>query len=168
MERSQEDVLEEVRRDGTALQDAPEWCRNDHEIVLTAVQQDGWALQWAAEACRSDREIALTAVRNKSWAMKWVADDLVEDESFASDAKQECFILKLTLLSGRYTYVCEHYAEEVRKESILRMSCRKLGLEYCDTMKLLHGTQEVPAEAEVSSWPGIRPAGQVTEYLLVV
>eukprot|EP00971_Amphidinium_carterae_P298453 5930186-Amphidinium_carterae.1 len=56
-----ESVLDEVKRNGYALQYLDEVWRSDHEVVLTAVQANGYALQFAAEALKGDREIVLTA-----------------------------------------------------------------------------------------------------------
>mmetsp|Transcript_42238 Transcript_42238/g.76553 ORF Transcript_42238/g.76553 Transcript_42238/m.76553 type:complete len:198 (-) Transcript_42238:23-616(-) len=196
MERSREDVLNEVRKDWRALQDAPEqcrsdpeivlaaltqnglalqWaaesCRSDHEIVRTAVQQlgDGLALQWAAEACRSDREIASTALKNSfvGSAIQVVADELLEDDTFAPEVKCEYFILKVTVLSGRHTYYCAHPGWDTKDQDVLQACCARLGLEHRENMKLLHGTEEVQAGSRVLEWPGIQPVGVVTEYQLV-
>mmetsp|Transcript_49190 Transcript_49190/g.90737 ORF Transcript_49190/g.90737 Transcript_49190/m.90737 type:complete len:174 (-) Transcript_49190:104-625(-) len=173
MEWNREDVLIAVRQDGRALQHAPECCRSDPEIVLAAMQQNGQPLQWAAESCRSDREIAQTAVQNSflGLAIQWVADELVEDASFAADVKQHCYILKVTLLSGRHTYCFmrrDVLSFVTPLEDVLRDCCQKLGLEYRNTMRLLHGSEEVPADVKIHQWPGLRPTGEVTEYQLVI
>mmetsp|Transcript_50280 Transcript_50280/g.92930 ORF Transcript_50280/g.92930 Transcript_50280/m.92930 type:complete len:203 (-) Transcript_50280:60-668(-) len=202
MERGRDEVLEAVRQDARALQDAPESCKSDHEIVLTAVKRDGMALQWAAEGCRSDREIVLTAVKQtgnaiewageactndpeialtawqrwRGWgssALEWVGDELWEDHSFLRRERRGLEILKVTLLSGRRTYVVierslYRFAGLPAKRYVVEQCCRRLGLEYSASMKLLHGSEEVPADVEVDYWPGIQHGGQVSEYQLVV
>eukprot|EP00971_Amphidinium_carterae_P014903 294318-Amphidinium_carterae.1 len=98
-------VLAAVQQDGRTLQYATEALRADREVVLAAVQQDGCALQYATEALRADREVVLLAVQPYPYVVQYAADCLLEDPTFATDAKRWHHLLKLTMLSGRSTVV---------------------------------------------------------------
>ena len=55
-------VLEAVKRNGHALEDAAEELRADREVVLEAVKQDRWAIVHAAEELRlATRVVQLVA-----------------------------------------------------------------------------------------------------------
>eukprot|EP00971_Amphidinium_carterae_P165500 3280718-Amphidinium_carterae.1 len=154
-------VLTAVMQDGTCLQWAEEPCRIDSEIVLAAVKKDGMSLQWAAESCRSDREVMLAAIAKSKLALMHAAEELLEDSSFAAEAKQELFLFKVSLLSGCST----HVPVSVRNtfsltEHIIRARCRRFGLEYSATMKLIHGSGDVPGVTPVRDFPGLKPGGK--------
>eukprot|EP00971_Amphidinium_carterae_P075812 1497989-Amphidinium_carterae.1 len=70
------------------------------------------------------------------------------------------------MLSGRSTVVCACGYENA--EGIVDKCCRRLTITQSDSEKLVHGTEVVPATAQVGSWPGLRPRGEVSEYQLVV
>eukprot|EP00971_Amphidinium_carterae_P124825 2472874-Amphidinium_carterae.1 len=100
-----------VQENGFALQYAAERCSGDREIVLAAVKQKGRALQYAGECCRGDREIVLAAVQQvqkgyESVVLKWASDELKEDSSFAVEAKERCYLLKISMISGRQALLC--------------------------------------------------------------
>eukprot|EP00971_Amphidinium_carterae_P096270 1904943-Amphidinium_carterae.1 len=58
---------------------------------------------YAAEALRADREVVQAAVQDNADALQWAADEMLEDPSFATAAKRNFHLLKLTMLSGRST-----------------------------------------------------------------
>eukprot|EP00971_Amphidinium_carterae_P045481 894982-Amphidinium_carterae.1 len=66
------------------------------------------------------------------------------------------------MLSGRSTAVLANEEESV--EEIVTQCCIRLrvGLRAheCGTESLLHGTEVVPATAQVRNWPGLRPQGE--------
>eukprot|EP00971_Amphidinium_carterae_P293136 5819954-Amphidinium_carterae.1 len=66
---------------------ATQALRADHEIVLAAVRQNGWALEYATEALRGDREVVQAAVQQDAGALLFAADELLEEPSFATEAK---------------------------------------------------------------------------------
>eukprot|EP00971_Amphidinium_carterae_P284314 5644869-Amphidinium_carterae.2 len=77
------------------------------------------------------------------------ADCLLEDPTFAMEAKREFRLLKLTMLSGRSTVVRAESSNDVR---FVDAACRsRLGLspigDHGSTMELWHGSTRVPAEA---------------------
>eukprot|EP00971_Amphidinium_carterae_P195547 3880339-Amphidinium_carterae.1 len=92
-------ALAAVKRCWVKLGSVDESCRSDREIVLAAVQQHGFALQYAAESCKSDREIVLAAVQNDIIGLLFASDALLEDTSFAADAKKHVYILRISLMS---------------------------------------------------------------------
>eukprot|EP00971_Amphidinium_carterae_P227068 4504131-Amphidinium_carterae.1 len=51
---------------------------------------------------------------------------------------------------------------------IVWQCCSRLAIQESGTETLVHGTKVVPATAQVMSWPGLRPHGEVSEYQLVV
>eukprot|EP00971_Amphidinium_carterae_P291072 5779918-Amphidinium_carterae.1 len=55
---------------------------------------------------------------------------------------------------------------ESRQDIAGRFS-RRLAILGSVLLKLLHGTEVVPA-TNVGSWPGLRPRGEVSEYQLVL
>eukprot|EP00971_Amphidinium_carterae_P229900 4562293-Amphidinium_carterae.1 len=53
------------------------------------------------EALTAEREVVLAAVQQSERALPWAADDLLEDPTFAREAKRDFHLLKLTMLSGK-------------------------------------------------------------------
>eukprot|EP00971_Amphidinium_carterae_P208905 4144539-Amphidinium_carterae.1 len=108
-------VLAAVKNNGFSLEFAAESCRGDQEIVLSAVKESWQALELAAESCRGDRDIILAALeRNpllcKDHVLQCASDELLEDSSFAIEAKKRCHILKISMISGRQAIVVCHRA----------------------------------------------------------
>eukprot|EP00971_Amphidinium_carterae_P037856 744392-Amphidinium_carterae.1 len=159
-------VLTAVQREGRALQFVAEALKGDREIVLAAVRQAGWALKYATEALRTDREIVLAAVQQDAAALLFAADAFLEDPSFATEAKRQFHLLKVTMLSGRSTVVA---AWLWNVPTVLQVCRRRLGLaDDGTTMELWYGAAKVPSEMHVRNWPGIKPRGEISEYQLVV
>jgi hypothetical protein len=71
-------VLEAVKKDGNALQNAP-YFQEDREVVLEAVKQSGEALQYASMELRGDREIVLEAVKQSGKALQFASTKLKND-----------------------------------------------------------------------------------------
>eukprot|EP00971_Amphidinium_carterae_P301185 5983769-Amphidinium_carterae.1 len=182
-------VLTAVSTYGRALQFAAEALKGDRAIVLAAVQHYGDALEYATEALRADGEIVLTAVQKDGWALKYTtqvqqnsnallftASCLLEDPTFATEAKEVFFLLRLTMLSGRSTVVAagpayqhEWYYENWHVDVVLAKCRTNLGLtDDGATMELWHGSDIVPEETPVEHWPGIKPPGEISEYQLDV
>eukprot|EP00971_Amphidinium_carterae_P109745 2174031-Amphidinium_carterae.1 len=158
-------VLAAVQKNGYALQYATEALRDDREVVLAAVQENGWALQYATETLKSDSEVVLAAVQqHKDPAFRFAADCLLQDPTFATEAKRRFHLLKLTMLSGRSTVVA---AAGYWKVGGVLVTCQeRLGL-TCKgtTMELWHGSEKLPADnTDVEHWPGIQPCGEISEY----
>eukprot|EP00971_Amphidinium_carterae_P259014 5140343-Amphidinium_carterae.1 len=138
-------VLAAVKRNGWSLQCAAVECKADHEIVLAAVQQNGYALYFAAKECQADREIGMAAVEAEPLAVQFASDELLLDSTFAPEAKQHWYILKVSLLSGRSTVVLGEVCDSV--EDIVGRCCGRLEMDRRGTQKLVHGTEVVPATA---------------------
>jgi len=94
-------VLAAVRQNGLALQYATETLKADRDVVLAAVQKrNGRVLKCATEALRADRDVVLAAVQQDAGAIEFAADELLEDPTFAMEAKGRYHLLKLTMLSS--------------------------------------------------------------------
>mmetsp|Transcript_48950 Transcript_48950/g.90271 ORF Transcript_48950/g.90271 Transcript_48950/m.90271 type:complete len:178 (+) Transcript_48950:45-578(+) len=148
------------------LQYAPESCRSNPEIVLAAVKSDWRALQLAAECCRSDPEIVLAAVRQNAEALTWASDELLKDESFAAEAKRGCFILRITLMSGRCALL-PVWRRRSRPRDVICSCCERLNMEYTGRETLVHGLGVVRLDVDVRFWPGLQTGGSITDYQLV-
>eukprot|EP00971_Amphidinium_carterae_P009271 183031-Amphidinium_carterae.1 len=159
-------VLAAVKQDGAALRHAAEECKADREIVLAAVKQNGEALQCAAEQCKADHHVVWTAVEEHPGAIQHAAEELLLDSTFAIEEKEDWYILKVSMLSGRSTAVLAEDGNS--SEDIVEECCSRLGMDRGGTEKLVHGTEVVAATAKVESWPGLRPKGEVSEYQLVL
>eukprot|EP00971_Amphidinium_carterae_P249375 4950000-Amphidinium_carterae.1 len=70
------------------------------------------------------------------------------------------------MLSGRSTVVMSGGDDDA--EAIVGICCFRLEIQGRGTKALVHGAEVVPATAEVRSWPGLRPKGEVSEYQLLV
>eukprot|EP00971_Amphidinium_carterae_P047365 933198-Amphidinium_carterae.1 len=151
-----------------ALQHATEARRADRAVVLAAVQQSGSALMYATEALRADRDVVLAAMQQSASAIRFAADEMLEDPTFATEAKTRHYLLKVTMLSGRSTVVAAGY--ELAYGVLVR--CReRLGLaDDGSTLELWHSSGErVPDDyTEVRHFPGIQPPGKISEYQLLV
>eukprot|EP00971_Amphidinium_carterae_P236636 4696696-Amphidinium_carterae.1 len=100
-------------------------------------------------------------------ALREAADCLLEDPTFATKAKKQFFLLKITMLSGRSTVVAAMNRYTTR--SILGACHSRLGLARDGTsLGLWHGSDRVPEDAKVRDWPGIKPRGEISEYQLLV
>eukprot|EP00971_Amphidinium_carterae_P284020 5639015-Amphidinium_carterae.1 len=120
---------------------------------------------WADSSCKSDHEIVLAAVKRNGLALQWAADPLLEDCTFAAGQKRMYYLLKITLLSGRYTIVAHNNGT---LDTAIRMCMKRLGLNSTGSERLVHGVDVVPCDSNVSQWPGIRPRGEISEYQLIL
>eukprot|EP00971_Amphidinium_carterae_P230803 4580171-Amphidinium_carterae.1 len=160
-------VLSAVQHDGRALQFAAEALKGDRDIVLAAVQSDGSALEFATEALRADREVVLAAVQENVDALEDAMAELLEDPTFAPEAKDEFYLLKITMLSGRSTVVAAQLYHIV--PNVLD-KCHRAGLvdDRNRIMELWHGSERVPDDDCVDNWPGIKQRGEMSDYQLLV
>mmetsp|Transcript_23299 Transcript_23299/g.42855 ORF Transcript_23299/g.42855 Transcript_23299/m.42855 type:complete len:231 (+) Transcript_23299:157-849(+) len=170
LKADREVVLVAVQQSGVALQHATEEVRHDREVVLAAVQQNGVALEYAAEELKCDRGVVLAAASENPHALNYAAEALLLDPEFAREAKERCYIFKVSLLSGRCIYAVGRVDDALQTaESFLASHCcSALGLEHAGTEALIHGEAVVPKDAEMPAWPGIQPPGEISEYQLVV
>mmetsp|Transcript_8279 Transcript_8279/g.14839 ORF Transcript_8279/g.14839 Transcript_8279/m.14839 type:complete len:205 (-) Transcript_8279:135-749(-) len=162
-------VLAAVRCRGPELQHASEHLKRDREVVLAAVQQTGFALKHAAKELKRDREVVLAAMKEVKCALHYAAEELLLDSDFARQTKEECHILKVSLLSGRYVYHLSKAADiPETAEFIVQWCCWQFGLKHQGTEALVHGDVVVPQNAYLANFPGMQPLGQISEYQLVV
>eukprot|EP00971_Amphidinium_carterae_P250715 4976966-Amphidinium_carterae.1 len=120
---------------------------------------------FAAESFRADREVvltAVTAVKAGRGVISWAADELLEDSSFAKEAKKNVHLFRLTLLSGRHTVVLAY--SQSRLEDVLEIACHRLGIPMEGAFLLL----DFEPPLFVKDWPGIKPTGEITDYQLMV
>lgn len=75
-------VLDEVKKDGTALECAADFLKKDREVVLTAVKQHRWALRYADEMMRKDADVVLAGAREHGWALDAAHESLWKDKYF--------------------------------------------------------------------------------------
>eukprot|EP00971_Amphidinium_carterae_P012211 240272-Amphidinium_carterae.1 len=158
-----------------ALQHATEALRADREVVLAAVAQN-----FKGSALRPDPAVVLPAVQNdgvanshpaahipRQGALNYAADCLLEDPTFATEAKRQFHLLKLTMLSGTSTVVAVGSHWDV--QSLLHKARERLAALDGTTMELWHGQDRVPDDGtRVRSFPGLQPRGEITEYQLIV
>eukprot|EP00971_Amphidinium_carterae_P161758 3206637-Amphidinium_carterae.1 len=185
-----------VRREGAAIRFACDECKTDHEIALTAVQQDAFALEYVGEVCKANRDIVLAAVKldgnsleyatdqckadreivdmalqESIYALAYAHESLLLDPTFAPEVKEHWFILKIRLMSGRYTILLAHVDDSMAASSyrsVMQAACERLQLVYGGNEILLHNNEEVPPTSVLAKWPGIVMEGQVAEYLLLI
>eukprot|EP00971_Amphidinium_carterae_P221643 4399697-Amphidinium_carterae.1 len=107
-------------------------------MVLTAVQENGHALQYAADCYRGDPEIVLAAVETNIFAFNHASEELLLDSSFAPEAKEACYILKISMLSGSHTYVV---SAGHQRADFWAGCCKRLDIEGTGAEALLHGIE---------------------------
>jgi len=109
-------------------------------------------------------------------ALRFASDELLLDSTFASDAKKHGFVLKVSMLSGRYMCHFVRKDEEFEfdlfdsdmSDTILSTACAALGLRRNGAEVLVNGTDVIPLNARVQDWPGLRPLGDISEFQLVI
>eukprot|EP00971_Amphidinium_carterae_P166003 3290482-Amphidinium_carterae.1 len=112
--------------------------------------------------------MVLAAMQRDVRALRLAADEMLEDPTFATEAKRQLYLLKLTMLSGRSTVVAASWSWSV--EAVLDQCRNRLGLaDEGTSMELWHSADKVPDDGtNVRHWPGVQPRGQISEYQLVV
>mmetsp|Transcript_31035 Transcript_31035/g.56698 ORF Transcript_31035/g.56698 Transcript_31035/m.56698 type:complete len:290 (-) Transcript_31035:43-912(-) len=171
-------VLAAVSNCGFALQFAKEQLKSDREVVLAAVSESGFALVFASSELKRDREIALAAARGGragDHGLLHADDSLLEDDSFAVEARQSYYSFRVVALSGRTCLVPLHCSEVVALsardiyEHLMCEARAKLGMGTVEPGEetLLFGAEEVSGNCEVEHWPGSPAPGGVVEYQLV-
>mmetsp|Transcript_62929 Transcript_62929/g.116990 ORF Transcript_62929/g.116990 Transcript_62929/m.116990 type:complete len:273 (+) Transcript_62929:183-1001(+) len=163
-------VMAAVSQNGTALRFAVEELRADCNIVSVAVSSSGLALMFADEGLRAHRDIVLAAVAERSGALKFASDSLLQDETFAPEARQHFYLFSIVAMSGRSCCVaCDARAWiSWTAAKVSADACRKLGMERRNNEMLLYGSEIVPAQdPKVERWPGSPALGSITEYHLV-
>mmetsp|Transcript_56532 Transcript_56532/g.104660 ORF Transcript_56532/g.104660 Transcript_56532/m.104660 type:complete len:201 (-) Transcript_56532:170-772(-) len=159
-------VLAAVQKDAAALERAAEVWKRDREIVLAAVNRCGSALKWAAESCKGDHDVVSAAVRQYAGALHWASSELLENSSFASEAKKNYYMVKIGLMSGRSC--CLAASQFDSTGDILQRCCGRLGLECSGKEQLVHGSTVVMEGVPLCEWPGTPARGLVAEYSLVL
>ena len=81
--------VEEVKKNGLALQVAPEAVKGDEEVVMAAVKRNPVALEYASERLRSDRSFVLELVRatQAAFLTAWAAEELRSDDAFVAQCR---------------------------------------------------------------------------------
>jgi len=158
-------VLKAVAKHGRALQYALEELRSNCEIVWTAVGEDGHALQYASEEVQNNPEIVLKAVAQDAFALQYASYSLLEDESFAVEARMRHYFFKITALSGQS---CIAAVEFLYGPGILRQCCSKLlGWESTGSEVFVHDSEMVTPSSLSADSPGGPARGKLVEYQLI-
>lgn len=79
-------MLEEVNREGTALEKASSRLKDNRELVLAAVSKNGNALEFASDRLKDDKEIVIDAVDDIGMTIKFASERLRDDEQVAKIA----------------------------------------------------------------------------------
>eukprot|EP00971_Amphidinium_carterae_P275268 5461642-Amphidinium_carterae.1 len=69
--------------------------------MLAVVLVDGEKLKYVPEQFRDNRAIVSAAVSCRPWALQFAADTLLQDETFAVQARQSFYFFSVVTLSGR-------------------------------------------------------------------
>mmetsp|Transcript_22936 Transcript_22936/g.53678 ORF Transcript_22936/g.53678 Transcript_22936/m.53678 type:complete len:266 (-) Transcript_22936:75-872(-) len=191
-------VLAALSRRGDALQYASEALRADRAIVLAAVSRDGDALRFASDALRSDRVVLLAAACNRGdalqhalpqvrgnrkmmqelveasehgFALQFASEELLEDPTFMPDYKEQLYLIKVIMMSGRSCVLAYHTTEAhlIGAKQILADCARRLGLSQSQRRRaeLLLDTRPVP-KALLDQWPAVSRGHLLELQLLVV
>ena len=81
-------LIEKLRENGLALENASQNLKNEKDIVLLAVKKKGLALQFASEELRNDKEIVLEAIHDNSNALEFATNELQNDREIVLKAIQ--------------------------------------------------------------------------------
>jgi len=73
------ELMDEVNKNGMALQFASVRLRDNESVVLTAVKQNGLALQYASIRLRNDPYLVMEAVEQNAWALQFATTRLRND-----------------------------------------------------------------------------------------
>jgi len=106
----------------------------------------------------------LTAVRCRPAELQQAGEELLEDESFAVQARQGFYFFKITSLSGQSCILVE---ARLSYGVLLRRACERLGMPRSGDESLLFGTELVPENNHVEEWPGRPAKGRLVEYQLI-
>jgi uncharacterized protein (TIGR00290 family) len=82
-------VLNELKKDGSALEYAADSLKKDRDLVLTAVKQNRWALRYADKTLRKDADVILAGAREHGWALDAAHKSLWKDKYFVLKAIKE-------------------------------------------------------------------------------
>ena len=110
------EMIEAVKRDGYAFQDASEELQGDREVVMEAVKQHGQALRHASEELKGDKEVVTEAVKHHGWALRHAAEELKGDREVVMEAVKQNGIA-LQYASGELKGDREVVMEAVKKHS---------------------------------------------------
>jgi replicative superfamily II helicase len=77
-----EDLLRELRVDGSIIAYVSKEFRNDYEVMLCAVMHYEWALCYASVELQNDYEIVYQALKKNPNQIEWVSSELRNDAAF--------------------------------------------------------------------------------------
>jgi hypothetical protein len=170
-DKSREEMLEAVKKDGSALEYADDTLKADREVVLEAVRNDGGSLEFASYTLKADREIVLEAVKSYGRALQYASDTLKNDRElvlaavknhgpalqFASDtlkADRE-LVLEVVKNSGRALQYASDTLKDDRELVLVAVKNHGPALKFAsDTLK---ADRELVLEA-------VRNDGNALEY----
>mmetsp|Transcript_45611 Transcript_45611/g.83518 ORF Transcript_45611/g.83518 Transcript_45611/m.83518 type:complete len:235 (-) Transcript_45611:77-781(-) len=169
-QQDKEIVIAAVNQTICALMSVADWCLRDPDIVRAAVKSQPDALVLFPHGCRRDRQLMQAAVEQRWEALSCVSDCLIDDASFATEARRQFHILRVSMLSGKHAFALYRGAQtdSVKARHVLQKCCERLELDKRDTAKLVHGSEMIPPGTSLADFPGLQPLGEVSDYQLVV
>lgn len=73
------ELLEAIKKDGSALMYASRKLKNDKDFILEAVKKDSFALYCASRKLKDDKEVVLEAVKKRGYALYYASERLQEE-----------------------------------------------------------------------------------------
>mmetsp|Transcript_53316 Transcript_53316/g.98586 ORF Transcript_53316/g.98586 Transcript_53316/m.98586 type:complete len:182 (-) Transcript_53316:1-546(-) len=133
-------VLAAVKSYGMAFYCTTEHLQHDREIVLAAVTSDPNVIKAAPTEFRNDRELMQIALEHMRDLVPYASSELLEDATFARQAKAEWYLFKVYVLSGRSCCVALPPMSSARGTDIRALlmweCCERLGLEHSGMERL--------------------------------
>ena len=83
---NKEVMIEEVRKNGYALDEASEELQNDKDVVIEAVRETGNALQFASDELQNDKDVVIEAVKKDGNALQFASEELQNDKEVVIEA----------------------------------------------------------------------------------
>eukprot|EP00971_Amphidinium_carterae_P018333 361640-Amphidinium_carterae.1 len=137
--------------------------------MLAVVLVDGEKLRHVPEQFRDNRAIVAAAVSSRPWALHFASDTLLQDDTFAVEARQSFYFFSVVTLSGRSCCVAlEDLGYQDPRRIVLERACERLQMQRTGKELLLHGSETVPDHNDVQRWPGSPAPGRTVELQLVV
>ena len=82
-------VLSAVQADGSVLQFAPTWMKDNEIIAIAAVRQRGMSLSFASRRLQNDAGVVTAAVQHKATALKHAFEDMRNNRAVVMPAVEK-------------------------------------------------------------------------------
>ena len=87
--KNKQEVLEEVKKDGSKLILASEELKNDFDVVMTAVKNFSWSIEDAGEKARDNKDIIKEVLKKNSTYIEYASDRLRDDDEIMGIALEK-------------------------------------------------------------------------------